>query len=284
MGRRQKDWERWAQRFGGREDHARARDTRTGDSFDDIADGIAASVDRIAEGFSAATDPAERERRRLEKLERRKRQEEAGRRTIFGVGAGLLAGGLAASTGLMTVAAVGVGLLTGASVIYTVRWWQETGGLARPRLLASKARPALDDPTIAGQDSRTLLVRSVVSAAMGHVRAIDRLAATTPDLELAAILTRIAAIGHRVCQSVAAQPATLENAQRLLTYHIEKAAKLADLSSEAEGPRLDGVRRVLGRMELLFEQTEAALKHEDGRELDLELRLIDQALDEDLRR
>lgn len=267
MGRRHRDWKR-----------AQA----DGDRFDEIADGLIDSVDRIAEGFSAATDPAERERRRQEKLERQARREASHRRNLFGVGAGLLAGGLAASTGLITVAAVGAGLLVAALTTYGMRWWEDAQ--SRPRVMVSRPRPALQDPSIPGQDSRTVLVRAVVQSAMAHVRAIDRWATATPDLELAAILTRIAAIGNRVCHAVAAQPAVFEKGQRLLTYHMEKAAKLAELSTQAEGQRLDGVRRVLGRMELLFEQTEAAVKHEDGRELDLELKLIDQALDEDLRR
>jgi hypothetical protein len=36
-------------------------------------------------------------------------------------------------------------------------------------------------------------------------------------------------------------------------------------------------------MERLFQETEAALKAEDRRDMDLDLKLIDQALDEDLR-
>jgi hypothetical protein len=281
MGRRYRHWDRWAHHKSARDDKDFASKD-SGARLEEFADGVLESVDRIAEGFSAANDPVERERRRQEKMERRRRQEAAGRRSLFAAGAGLLAGGLAASSGLITVAAVGVGLLAGATLAYGLRWWEEAqerpiGGRDRPR-------PALHDPTVVGQDPRAALVRSVVTGAMGHLRAIDKWAGASQDLEIAAILTRIAAIGHRVCTAVAAQPALFERAQRLLTYHAEKAAKLAELSSSAEGARLAGVRRVLARMELLFEETQAALKQEDARELDLELKLIDQALDEDLRR
>jgi hypothetical protein len=272
---------RWRRDRYWREDGRESRE-RSREGFDEVTSGIAEAVDTIADSFSSAADPIERERRRRDKEEKRRRQEASSRRSVMGAGAGLLAGGLAASSGLVAVAAVGVGLLAGAMVIGAMRWFDERG--ERVSLPRPQARPALADPAVTGQDARASLIRSVVTGAMGHLRAIDRLAGSAADLETAAILTRIAAIGHRVCHAVAGQPALFEKAQRLLTYHAEKAAKLAELSVGAEGQRLDGVRRVLGRVELLFEQTEAALKQEDGRELDLELKLIDQALDEDLRR
>lgn len=251
-----------------------------------MADAITGAVDSVSEALAAGADPAERERRRQEKLEKQRRREAADRRSVVAVGLGLLAGGLAAASGMITVAAVGVGLLTGAGAAMALRWLQDAGpGMLRIGAGATTgARPSLADPAIDGQDSRTALIRGVVTAAMVHVRAIDKAAAAATDLETAAILTRIAAIGHRVCQAVASQPAQFDRAQRLLTYHAEKAATLATLAGTADEARQAGVRRVLGRMELLFEQTEAALKYDDRRELDLELRLIDQALDEDLRR
>lgn len=250
------------------------------EGLEDVASAIAQTVGAVGDHISANVDPVDRERRRQEKLERRRQYEARSRRTLMAVGAGLLAGGLTASMGLITVAAVGVGLLVAGLVTYIMRLWDE----APRRPLSSLARPTLDDPTIAGQDARATLIRAVIADAMGHLRAIDRIAASAQDLEIAAILTRIAAIGHRICQAAAAQPASFEKAKRLLTYHVEKAAKLAELSAEADPARLIAVRKVLARMEQLFEETEADLKHEDRRELDLELRLIDQALDEDLRR
>jgi hypothetical protein len=262
-----------------REEWARRRESG---GLDDVAAAITDAVDTVSDALSSSTDQSARERRRLEKLEKRRQQAADGRRNLLAVGAGLFAGGLAATLGLITVAAVGVGLLTGGCVAMLLRWIEEAG--PDLRLPQRAARPALSDPSIAGQDPRAALIRSVVTAAMVNVRAVDKAAASSTDLETAAILTRIAAIGHRICRAVAAQPALFDNAQRLLTYHAEKAATLADWAASAQGERQIGVRRVLARMELLFEQTEAALKHEDNRELDLELRLINQALDEDLRR
>jgi hypothetical protein len=260
----------------------RSRDDITGGTFDDVADLVSAAADAVRnrDGESAAA------RRRQEKEERRRREEAQQRRQLIGTGAGLLAGGLAATAGLITVGAVGVGLLVGGVVIYGIRAWDERSP-RQPRLAAPQPRPALRDPEVTASDPRAALIRSVLTSAMAHIRTVDARAAACVDLETAAVLTRIAAIGSRICQSVAAQTSAFDAAQRVLTYHAEKAAQLADMSvalaAEGDGARLSAVRAVLGRMERLFEETEGALKAEDGRELDLELRLIDQALDEDLR-
>jgi hypothetical protein len=247
-----------------------------------VADVVTAAADAVRENQGEAAAA----RRRLDKEEKRRRWEARQRRNLFGTGAGLLAGGLAASLGLITVAAVGVGLLTGGLVVYGIRAFDERQ--QNPRIRPPPRRPELSNPTVAGDDPRAALIRSVVTGAMGHVRAVDRCAQNTKDIETAAILTRIAAIGARVCQAVADQPAGFDAAQRLLTYHAEKAAQLAEMAvayeAEPEPARLANVRRVLSRMETLFEETEGALKAGDKKEMDLELRLIDQALDEDLRR
>jgi hypothetical protein len=258
------------------------RHRRDHEVFEEVADLVSAATSAVREraGESAAAQ------RRAEKEERRRQWEAKQRRNFLGTGAGLLAGGLAASMGLITVAAVGVGLLTGGLVVYGLRAFEER--LQRPSLLARDppAPPPRPDPTVAGEDARSALIRSVVTQAMAHMRTVEAKARTIQDIESAAILTRIAAIGSRVCQAVAEQPAAFDAAQRTLTYHAEKAALLAGMAGAHEGgadsERLANVRRVLSRMERLFEETEAALKADDRREMDLDLKLIDQALDEDL--
>jgi 5-bromo-4-chloroindolyl phosphate hydrolysis protein len=258
----------------------RSSDDLTDGAFDDVADLVSAAANAMrerADGSAAAQRRAEKEQRRLAWEARQ-------RRNFLGTGAGLLAGGLAASMGLITVAAVGIGLLTGGAVAYGLKAWEERP--VRPRLARPARAQPLPEPTVAGDDARSALIRSVVTQALAHLRTVEAKARTIQDLESAAILTRIAAIGGRICTSVAEQPAGFDAAQRTLTYHAEKAALLATMATAhaggADGERLANVRRVLARMERLFEETEAALRAEDKREMDLDLKLIDQALDEDL--
>lgn len=251
--------------------------------FEEVADLVSAATNAVRDraGESAAAQ------RRAEKEERRRQWEAKQRRNLLGTGAGLLAGGLAASMGLITVAAVGVGILVGAGTSLFLRSFEER--LRRPSLLQREPQDLPQpEPIVQTNDARGALVRSVVTQAMVHMRAVDAAARNLSDIEAAAILTRIAAIGGRICQSVAAQPAGFDAAQRTLTYHAEKAAQLAEMIAAhhggADSVRAENVRRVLARMERLFQQTEASLKDEDRREMDLDLKLIDQALDEDLGR
>lgn len=257
---------------------------RNGEAFDDVADIVSAAAEAVR---NRAGEEGALQRQR-EREEKRLRWEARQRRQILSVGAGLLAGGLAASSGLITVAAVGVGLLTGTVVSMFIKAFEDRA--ARPSLLqrGEAPRPRLADPVVPGDDPRAALIRTVVAQAMGHLRTVDAAARTINDVETAAVLTRIAAIGTRVCQAVAAQPAGFDAAQRALTYHAEKAAQLAQMAglsgSAADTDRMANVRRILSRMERLFEETEEALQAEDLREVDLDLKLMDQALDEDLNR
>jgi hypothetical protein len=259
----------------------RSASGRGQDALEDVADIVSAAANAMRSGddLGASTQ------RRLEKEEKRRRSELRQRRDLLGVGAGLLAGGLAASAGLLTPAAVGVGLLTGGGLAYALKAWDER--IVRPPRAQRREAPRLIDPSVAGDDPRSALIRSVITQAMGHLRTVDTAAGTVLDLETAAVLTRIAAIGGRICQAVADQPSGFDAAQRALTYHAEKAAQLSEMAASpmlgADGTRLANVRRVLSRMERLFQETEAALKAEDRRDMDLDLKLIDQALDEDLR-
>lgn len=262
--------------------HRRVR--RDHEVFEEVADLVSAASQAVRE----RTGEAAAAQRRAEKEQRRRQWEAKQRRNLLGTGAGLLAGGLAASFGLVTVGAVGVGLLAGGVVAYGLKAWEERPPAPRRAAPASQGRPALQDPAVRGEDARASLIRTVIAAAMRHLREVDARAQESAHLETAAILTRIAAIGQRICSAVAAGPDGYEAAQRVLTYHAEKAAQLAQMAVALEAggddKRLAAVRGVLSRMERLFEETESALKAEDGRDMDLELRLIDAALDEDLYR
>ena len=254
---------------------------RDQDPFEDVADIVSAAANAVR----SRTDQTAAAQLRAEKEEKRRQWELRQRRNFLGAGAGLLAGGLAASAGIYTVAAVGLGLLIGGFLAYGLKAWDERP--VRPRVAPRQSAPRLHDPTIPGDDPRSALIRSVVTQAMGHLRTVEAAAAKVPDLETGAVLTRIAAIGGRICQAVADQTAGFDAAQRALTYHAEKAAQLAEMAASpamaADPDRMANIRRVLSRMERLFQETESALKAEDRRDMDLDLKLIDQALVVDLR-
>jgi 5-bromo-4-chloroindolyl phosphate hydrolysis protein len=256
---------------------------------DDLAD-MAFDMARNAMSGVAGT-PEERDRRERIKQqwreERRRRREAEGWRSLIAVGVGMAVGGITMSTGIFAPAAVGMGLLAGGATAYGLR------GLAdRPDLLRGpQRRPEIAAPTVDEEglsSSRAQLVKAVLDEATAHLRTLDDRAGQTLDRETAATLAKLVATGQRICNIVAAQPDGFGVAQRILTYHLPKAVYLADTlkaletAARPDDKRIIQARHVLARMENLFEKTEIDLKAGDAREMDVEIRLINEALDEDL--
>lgn len=234
-------------------------------------------------------DPLEKRQRWLEREllrdERRRRARIAGQGRLIAIGIGLVAGGLA-SLSLPTVAAVGVGILSGGVIIYALR-------LLHYRQAAREPLPVrIEAPKFNAQgmaDSRAEAIRAVLDRAAEALRETQSKAKGVADPEVRAGIERLGASGQRILTAVAERPELLSRAQRVLTYHTERAAFLvgslaaAAQNSRSDAQRYGAIKHVLARMENLFERTALDLVAGDGKEMDLELRLISQALDEDLR-
>jgi len=257
-------------------------------SEDDLADAAYEVSRALGQGWTdaRAVDRVELERRREE---RRERHRQRAQRNLLAVGVGLFAGGLAASLGLFTPAAVGVGLLAGGFSDVILRWISEQ--VSRRREASEAARPAtISTPKVDAQgmtDARADLVRKVIDEATADLRRLDAAAAKLADTEARVLAQRLVKVGERLTQAVAAAPDKFAVAQRAFTYHLPKAVYLAETLSSLEAAGADEKRRtaarhVLARMENLFEKTALDLANVDAREMDVELRLISQALDEDL--
>lgn len=226
--------------------------------------------------------------REARRAERRARAQRAWQRQMVGVGTGLLVGGLVASMGVFVPAAVGAGML---AALFAGAIWSALAdalsslnvrGRARPARIET---PALDSAGLA--DARADLVRKVLEEATADLRRLDAAAAKLSDGETRTIAQRLVGAGGRLAQAVAAAPDKFAIAQRAFTYHLPKAVYLAETLSALEAAGADEKRRanarhVLARMENLFEKTALDLANVDAREMDVELRLINQALDEDL--
>ena len=230
-------------------------------------------------------DLAERERQRELRRERRRQQSQ---RSLMAVGVGLFVGGFSASMGLYVPAAVGLGLLAGGFSGVILRWLSDLfARLDRP----APARPAkIETPRLDAQglnDARAQLVQKVLDDATADLRRLEAASAKLSDAETRTMAQRLVAAGGRLSAAVAAAPDKLAVAQRAFTYHLPKAVYLAETLSAldaagADDKRRTAARHVLARMENLFEKTALDLANVDAREMDVELRLISQALDEDL--
>jgi hypothetical protein len=157
--------------------------------------------------------------------------------------------------------------------------------LIRPRLRAGVivegevVSPALATPLkVALGDAAPAIARLEAAAKrIGKAEARDRVA-------------RLAKAGRLICADLEADPSGLPSVQRLLTYYLPRAAEMAegyaDLESPATAasPRLLEVEAVLEKLEDAFRHYAQLLHEDDLRGLDAEMKLIREALDEDLRR
>jgi hypothetical protein len=246
---------------------------------DDLA---ALAAQRIREALEDRE--ANRAAREAQKEMQRRRAQEESRRTLVAVGVGLLVGGLMARV-VGSPAAVGLGLLAGGLTIYFFGWFEaRPAGAARP-----EKRAPIDPPAVASADlptSRKTLIQNVLSEATANLRRLDEAAAALTDAEASGVCARLVSLGQKLTRAVADAPIKLSIAQRTLTYHLPRAVFLAenlvDMQSASDPKRAGAAQHVLGRMEMLFERTLLDMAAPDLAEMDLEMRLINQALDEDL--
>lgn len=245
------------------------------------------AADKLREFLSEDTDEKRMRRLERERLreERRKRRQAESQTDLIAVGVGLCAGGLT-SLALPTVAAVGIGLVSAGAVGYGLRW------LHNRVVPARVVTPRIEAPPINPQgisDARADTARKIVEEAARNLKAAQAAARPIADPEVRALVDRLSETGQRIIAAVAERPELLPRAQRTLTYHAERAAFLVgSLGAMAASPAADpkryaAAKHVLARMDNLFERTALALTAGEAKEMDLELRLIDQALDEDLR-
>jgi len=234
----------------------------------------------------------ERERLKLERErlreERRRRRSAESQADLIATGIGLAAGGLVSLLAVPVVAAVGAGLVAGGITGAGLRWLA-VRRLSAPALpkTAKVIAPALNAEGL--NEARAETLRAILDHAAEQLREVQAAAAHLPDAEAQDLFARLARTGQQIIDRIAERPELLPRAQRVLTYHVERAVYLAEtlgavLASKAADPQqIVSAKHVLARMDNLFERTALELTAGDAKEMDLELRLIDQALDEDLK-
>lgn len=243
---------------------------------------------------NAARIQAEREAARLAAKEAaRRRREQQSIRSYVGAGVGLAAGGLV-SIVAPTVAAVGIGLLAGGLAQLIAKYFQENGlpqvGLALPRWPEKRAEIA--PPEVDGRNlarSQRDLIQGVLDDAADEMKKLDDAARALErrDPPAAELCRRLVRTAEKLSDAIADDPSKFQVAQRLFTYNLPKAVYVAEtlvgLPEEAPGKRGEEARHVLTRLDMVFEKTLLDLSEVDAAEMDLEMRLINQSLDEELK-
>lgn len=135
--------------------------------------------------------------------------------------------------------------------------------------------------------------RSAVEAVLAEAEpALERLREATPGLARASAVRtraeRIAATAETLIAEVQEEAARLSAVQRLLTYYLPSAAgivegyRLLETGGVARPDRRAALEQVLAKLDDAFRQGAQRLMDEDLRLLDGEIRLIEEALKEDL--
>jgi 5-bromo-4-chloroindolyl phosphate hydrolysis protein len=136
--------------------------------------------------------------------------------------------------------------------------------------------------------SRNAPVRSALQEALP---ALARLDETAPQIEAFSVRLEadsIIATGRRVVDDVRRAPEKLPAVQRLLIYYLPRAADLLGAyrvleAAGAEPERRADIEALIPRLGEAFRRYAERLDEDDLRLLDLEIRLVDESLKEDLR-
>lgn len=212
---------------------------------------------------------------------------------LAAIGAGLFLGAVVGDA-LGSLAGIGFGLMVGGSINWFGSLFMDRDAKKADAIGATPVprRAQIEAPTVgenALPQGRAELVQQVLGEAATSLRALDGIMPKLRHPDSVSSVARIVAVGNRLMQSVAANPEKLAIAQRVFTYYCPESVKVADALSKLEmdaNPdveRITGTQTVLKKLEVLFERTELELKADEGKELDIDLRLLDQSIESDLR-
>jgi 5-bromo-4-chloroindolyl phosphate hydrolysis protein len=212
---------------------------------------------------------------------------------LAAIGAGLFLGAVVGDA-LGSLAGIGFGLMIGGSINWFGSLFMDRGARKAEAIGATPVprRAEIEAPTV-GENTlpqgRTELVQQVLGEAATSLRALDAIMPKLRHPDSVSSVARIVAVGNRLMQIVAASPDKLAIAQRVFTYYCPETVKVADALSKLELDarpdieRISSTQTVLKKLEVLFERTELELKADEGKELDIDLKLLDQSIESDLR-
>lgn len=128
------------------------------------------------------------------------------------------------------------------------------------------------------------LFRQVIADAEPARARVEAAASVAGDA-LGARLRNMVARVKEVVAGLEADPSRLSDVQRLFTYYLPATADLLSargaLAGTSDAPRLAEIDTMIGKLDLAYDDFAARLSGHDARTLDLDLRLLDQAIDQE---
>lgn len=151
------------------------------------------------------------------------------------------------------------------------------GGQTEPMAVADQRDEILPAPT-------PLLHRQVIAEA-APARTRLEAAASVAGGDLGTKLRNMLARVKAVEAGLEADPSRLSDVQRLFTYYLPATADLLSargaIAGSGDTKRLDEIDTMIGKLESAFTDFGERLQGHDARSLEIDMRLLDQALDQE---
>jgi len=192
-----------------------------------------------------------------------------------------IAGGAAAAI-LLPVLAIGVGMPFWIAGLVSV---VAGGGIVA--LLAPRDRFARLDASGAAR-GKIEFARELLTEAEPLVERIDAAATELREKKVAERVRHLARTARAIFAAIEADPLRIDRVRRFLTYYLPRAAEIAEAYAMLErGPAPDAARlaatgALIDRLDAAFARYGTALRDADLDKLDVEMKLLKSALDEDL--
>lgn len=180
-------------------------------------------------------------------------------------------------------APVWLGLLTAAAIFAVLALF---AAVRTPMINANRQAAGLAKPTAKGAPA----VRAAFSDALPALARLEGVIESTPKNQLRDRLERIAETGRTIIGEVEADPGRLSAVSRLLTYYLPRTADLAEAYAQLRERGVEAPERraamddVLVKLEDAFVHYADRLVDDDMKGVDVDIRLLNEALREDLGR
>jgi 5-bromo-4-chloroindolyl phosphate hydrolysis protein len=202
--------------------------------------------------------------------------------TMMGVGAGLL---LAFAASAPWWLALGIGFAV-YGVVSGASWTQDLRKSVRGDTAGTAEKPRIDETKIA--KGQTAVANAVLLEARTELHRLLEAGRSIRDVEVRGGIGRLGRTAGDVVTEIEADANRLSRGQRLLTYYLPRAGDLAEgfalleRQREPDQRRIDQTREMITRLEAAFVHFADEMRAEEVSELDVDLRLLEQSLRQDI--
>ncbi len=212
---------------------------------------------------------------------------------LVSVGAGLLTGGFLLD--INAPAAVGLGLLVGGVVGWVGAFINNfiakrdndvTNFTMVPQPKQFEIPQIQTEGVPAG---KTEFATKILQEGHENLKALEKTLSGLRHPQSIGSVTQIIEIGRRLMNEIADSPEHANSVQRLFTYYAKEAIKVVEGLGKLESDKKPDIERIIAtqnilqKIQVLFESTEIELRQDENKSLDIDLKLLDQSLQSDLR-